>query len=486
MSNSVTKMYENNSVTIFKAPEAAELNLRDFKVELGVGNEWVEAPVYRMKVAYGNRISGYNIFHSSSIMADIKGTVKVRVTSLCRNIKHCRIRPLSDNIKFNFDRTTVEFTVDKPLQLSLEINGDIYRNLHLFFNAPEENIPDKDDPNVIYIPAGIHTIGNCEYIEQSPNMEPVLYVTDGKTLYLEGGSIVKAHIHVMGDNVTICGRGIVDLIHTNSPTCIADKLPDRNIYPRGIKLDHCNNVTVRDIMVKNPCHYIVSGNQCTNVTLDNLKLFACHSWSDGIDMMSSSHIRIKNCFVRSNDDSIAIYARRWDCVGDPHDWVVENCVLWADSAHSINIGTHGSQDPNVRETIYDMHFKDIDILEINCSAPIYYGAMAFSVGDEVSCRDFTFENIRVDDFSSSCLFFLVLLQNGSFNPCPGYKIENISFKDIYYNGANINPSQIAGFDDERKVKNVSFENVVINGKRITSFEEGNIEVGKYTENITIK
>ncbi len=484
MSNKTIITDNLNSVTVFKAPEGADLNLRDFKVEFGVGENWIEAPVYRMKVAFLNRISGYNVFYSSTVSADIKGEIKVRVTSLCRNINFCRIRPLSDNIKFNFDRTTVEFTVDKPLQLSLEINGDIYRNLQLFFNAPEENIPDKDDPNVIYIPAGVHTIANCEYIEKSPNMESVLYVHEGKTLYLEGGSIVKAHIHVIGDNATICGRGMVDLLYTNAPSCVAYDLPDRNIYPRGIKLDHCDNVTVRDIIVHDPCHYIVSGNQCTNVTLDNLKLFSCHYWSDGIDMMSAKHIKIKNCFVRSNDDSIAIYARRWDCVGDAYDWEIENCILWADNAHSINIGTHGSQNPNARESIYDIHFKDIDILEIHCCSPGYYGAMAFSVGDEVCCHDFTFENIRVDDFASSCLFFLQVQKNG-YNPCPGYKIENISFKDIYYNGANSNPSHIRGYDEERMVKNVSFENVVINGKRIKSFEEGNIEVGEFVENITI-
>ena len=486
MNNSVTIKDGNNSVTVFPAPAGASLNGRDFKVELGVGEKWLTPSVYKMKVSYGNKIHGYNLFYSSCIMADISGEVKVRVTSLSRNIEFCKIRPVSDNVKFDFNRNTVTFTVDRPLKLSLEINGDIYRNLHLFFNAPEENIPDKNDPNVIYIPAGIHTSENCDLIEISPNMEPVIYVPDGKTLYLEGGSIVKAHIHIIGDNATVCGRGIIDLIDTNAVTCVANDLPDRNIYPRGIKLDHCDNVVVRDIMVKNPCHYLISGNQCTNVTLDNLKLFACHSGSDGIDMMSASHIRINNCFIRSNDDSIAIYNRRWDCVGDSFDWVVENCILWADGAHTINIGSHGSQNPKLREEIYDIHFKDIDILGVTCGSPVYWGSMAFSVGDECICRDFTFENIRVDDFDSSCLFFIKVQMNRDFNPCPGYMVKDITFKDIYYNGANQNPSTIEGYDSERLVKNVTFENLVINGKRMKSFEEANIIIGDNTENIVIR
>ncbi len=486
MENKIARTCGANSLTVYNAPEGAVLNNEDFAVEFNCGDGWVKAPVYRMKTAYSSGFRAYNCFRSSMVQTDIEGKIDVRVTSLAKNIEFCKIRPLSDNIKFNFDRTTVTFSVDRPLQLSLEINGNTYSNLHLFFNPIEQDIPDKADQNVIYIPAGVHTIDNCEHIKMGRNNFPVLYVYSNQTLYLEGGAVVKASVCVMGDNVKILGRGIIDVIDSNAVSSFWADLPDRNIYPWALKLDHGTNILVDGIVIKNPCHYGINGSQCENLTINNVKVFACHNWSDGIDLMCCRGVRISNCFVRSNDDSIAVYARRWDCDGNCEDWEVTNCVLWADSAHPVNIGSHGTQSSENRAEIRNMHFSDIDVLEVNCTCPVYWGVVAVGAGDENYIHDLTFENFRVDDFTCSSLFFVEVEKNGDFNPVPGYAVENITFKDFYYNGINRTVSSVRGYDNERKVKNVTFDNIVINGKKIESFEEANIKVGDFAENIIIK
>lgn len=486
MNDIIKRSVGANTLTIFPAPDGADMNTRDFKVEMNVGDGWVDVPVFNAKVAYHEEYVGYNCYRSSFASADFEGKVDVRVTSLSRNIDYLKIRPLSDNVKFTNDRTSALFSIDKPCQLSVEVNGHIYRNLHLFFNAPETDVPSPDDENVIYLGAGIHTKDNCKYIVTAEKKAPRLFLKEGQTLYLAGGAILQASVVIEGDNTKILGRGMIDLLFTNSNDCSAFSLPDRDIYPQGIKIDHSNNVDISGIIIRNPCHYLVCGCQCSYVTIDNIKTFACHSWSDGIDMMSSHHITIKNSFIRSCDDSIAIYARRWDCVGDSYDWDITNCILWSDIAHSINIGTHGTQTEEHREVIHDIRFKDIDILEVNCKYDIYWGTMAFSVGDENICRDFTFEDIRVDDFSCSNLFYLKVQKNGDFNPNPGYLIENITFKDITYNGANQNASRLGGYDKDRVVRNITFDNLIINGKKIESAEEGNIDIGEFVENVVFK
>ncbi len=486
MTDIITKKFGANSLTVFPAPTGADMNTRDFKVEMNVGDGWTQVPVYNAKVAYREDYVNYNCYRSSFASADIEGKIDVRVTSLSRNIDYAKIRPLSDEIRFTSDRNTILFSVDKPCQLSVEVNGHIYRNLQLFFNPPENDIPSPDDENVIYLGAGVHNAENCEHIVTMENKAPQLFVKEGQTLYLAGGCVLQAAVIVKGNNTKVIGRGIIDLLFTNAKDCSAYSLPDRQIYPQGIKIDHADNVYISGVIIRNPCSYCVSGAQCSNVTIDNIKTFACHSWSDGIDMMASHHITIKNSFVRSCDDSIAIYARRWDNIGDSYDWDITNCVLWSDIAHSINIATHGSQDENNRETIHDIRFKDIDILEVNCRSSAYWGAMAFTCGDENICRDFTFEDIRVDDFTCSDLFFVKVQKNGGFNPNPGYLIENITFKNITYNGANQNPSFISGYDKDRVVRNVTFDNVVINGKKILNAEEGNIQIGDFVENIVFK
>jgi hypothetical protein len=112
--------------------------------------------------------------------------------------------------------------------------------------------------------------------------------------------------------------------------------------------------------------------------------------------------------------------------------------------------------------------------------------MAFSVGDYNLVKDVTFENIRVEHIQRGQLFNLRILFNTEFSFGIGRGIENVTFRNIYYDGCCENPSVIAGYDAQRIVDGVLFENIVIRGKRIKSFDEGNIRVGNFTNNITLK
>lgn len=51
----------------------------------------------------------------------------------------------------------------------------------MFVNGPEQNIPDPNDPNVIFYGPGIHEITHVE-------------VGDNKTVYVAGGAVVRLTI----------------------------------------------------------------------------------------------------------------------------------------------------------------------------------------------------------------------------------------------------------------------------------------------------
>jgi hypothetical protein len=55
---------------------------------------------------------------------DVKAPVTV-VIKAARDIKWVDIRPLSAAVKFTFRDSTITFTVSKPQQLSIELNGSI-------------------------------------------------------------------------------------------------------------------------------------------------------------------------------------------------------------------------------------------------------------------------------------------------------------------------------------------------------------------------
>jgi hypothetical protein len=269
------------------------------------------------------------------------------------------------------------------------------------------------------------------------------------------------------ENVKILGRGVIDE-------------PER-----GIEISRSKGITIDGPIVVNPKRYTVSCGQSSDIRIHNLKTFSASPWSDGLDFMSCSRVRVDDVFLRTSDDSIAIYGHRWDFRGDARDYLVTNAVLWADVAHPINIGLHGDTTGN-GETLENIRFQNIDILEHDEDDPNYQGAMAISDGDNNLVRNVVFDSIRVDDFEEGQLVNLRVVFNQKYNTAPGRGIENILFRNVTYTGANQYVSVIAGYDGTRGVRGVRFEHLIINGRRIGSAREANIDIGEHVSGVTFR
>ncbi len=97
--------------------------------------------------------------HATYCRFDMSGQVEV-IIKANRDIKWVGVRPLSAGVKPIFKDSTITFSLSKPVQLSIELNGSIRMPLFVFANAPEKNKPSKGDPNVRFFEAGkIHYAG---------------------------------------------------------------------------------------------------------------------------------------------------------------------------------------------------------------------------------------------------------------------------------------------------------------------------------------
>jgi len=199
--------------------------------------------------------------------------------------------------------------------------------------------------------------------------------------------------------------------------------------------------------------------------------------------------------MRNSDDNIAIYGHRWNYYGDVRHVTVENSTLWADVAHPILVGTHG--DTANPDTLEDIEFRNLDILDQREPQLDYQGCMSLNAGDGNLIRNVRFEDIRVEDFRQGQLLNLRVFFNRKYNTSPGRGIENVLFKNVTYNGTHANPSIVEGFDDSREIKNVVFENLRINGRLIADdmpgkpgyFKTGDmarIFVGEHVEGIVFR
>lgn len=397
---------------------------------------------------------------ASMVQFDFEEKVEIRVKVNNGMVHDVKIRPSAQLIKYELKGNTVFFTLDKPQKLSLEVNGDKFHNLHIFANELEKEIPNPDEPDVIYFGPGVH----------KPQDTPgdTFNIPSNTTVYLAPGAVINGEFVCKNvENVRFIGRGYI-----YEPQ-------------RGFEITFSKNIEIDGITVINPTHYTVYGGQTQGLKINNLKSFSCRGWSDGIDLMSCSDVAINGIFMRNSDDCIAIYTHRWDFHGDSRNYDITNAILWADIAHPINIGLHGDTKKEVN-IIENINFENITILEHDEDDRNYQGCMAFSVSDHNLVRNITFENVWVENIQEGQLFNMRVLYNEKYSSGAGRGIKNITFKNIYYNGYDENHSIIEGYSDINSIENVLFENIVINGKRVSSFEEGNMKIGNYTKNIRIK
>lgn len=435
----------------------------DFSVKVRKpGGEWKDLFEYGVKV---DKVvgSGHSVQKASMAYFDFSGTVEVAVTSNNGAINKARIRPLSYGIKSKIKGNTLSFTLLNPANLSVEINDDIFHNLHLFANPIEKNVPDSKDPNVMYFGPGIHEVPNQKLI-----------VPSNKTVYLAGGAVLKGQIALDGvSNVNIVGRGIVD-----------------QEVKLGIHIANSKNVNVEGVFAS---QCLAGGSD--GVKINNVKTISFFGWGDGMNVMASNNVFYDRVFVRSSDDCTTVYGTRKGFKGGCKNVTMQNSTLWADVGHPILIGTHGNSDkPDVLE---NLNYINIDILDQKEMQVDYQGCLGINVGDNNLAKNVLFENIRVEDFREGQLLNLRVYYNTKYCTAPGLGIEDVVFRNIEYNGNNANLSIIAGYNEQRKIKNVTFENLKINGVLIHDEMKGKPKwyktsdmarffVGEHVEGVSFK
>ncbi|MDQ0598046.1 hypothetical protein QF037_002391 [Streptomyces canus] len=427
-----------DKLVVFPIPSGVPTN-SSFSVKARTaGGNWQTVPVYRARAKQIDANTGSGpVFNSSVATFDFTGTVEVAVTSAKGAIGSAKIRPLSYGTRFTVDGDTVSFTLTEPRNLSIEIDGEIFNNLQLHANPIETHVPDPDDPDVIYFGPGLHK-----------TTDNVVKVPSGKTLYLAGGAVLTSRVEFVNvENARLIGRGVL----YNSPS--------------GVLLQYAKNIEIDGILVLNPSSgYSVTVGQSKQVTIRNLHSYSHGQWGDGIDVFSSEDVLIEGVWMRNSDDCIAIYAHRWDYYGDCRNITVRNSTLWADVAHPINVGTHGNTDKP--ETIENLVFSNIDILDHREPQMDYQGCIALNPGDSNLLSNVRAQDIRVEDFRWGQLINMRVMYNKSYNTSVGRGIDGVFIRNMTYTGTHANPSIMVGYDADHAIKNVTFQNLVINGKMI--------------------
>lgn len=411
--------------------------------------------VWRMK-GMDDKKGSKDIFEMAAFCyREVAGPTAVKVKASV-DVTSAKVLPSSRGIVPQIKGREISFQAIPGDRLTLEINGDEYHSLHIFANPVEEDVPDPQDPNVIYYGPGEHYVSRI--VVRSGQ---TLYIAPGAVLYgemfqREKGGPYSPVISLIGDNIKVKGSGIVD-------GSLCDIHTTNLLYVNG------NNISIEGIILRDASVWTVPVMRSKNVTIDGVKIFGYRANSDGIDVCNSENVTIKNCFIRTLDDLIVIKTVR---SGGPCENVYAyGNVLWNEVAHAVSVGAEISHD------IRNVYFQDNDIIHDKgreWSMRVYHC-------DHATVSNIVFKNLRIEE-SKNFISLWINKAVWSTSNDRGH-INGVVFEDIFA-GNVVNPAiQLLGYDAEHMVEDVTFRNVQVNGKVVG---EKDITSNQFVKNITVK
>lgn len=481
MSLSVTG---TEKVRIYPAPKGIELS-SDF----AVGIQGRQVPVYKTKVPPGDnipRLSGSRSEFGFASLASFDLRSSVDVTITCPEpVKSIKILPTSFGIVPKVHEKTITIAIDRPQHVTLEVNGDWQESLHIFANPFEKNIPNPDDPDVVYFGPGLHELTN-------------LTVGDNTTIYIAGGAYIRGGMDpdekqvedsgrmrntpsfvLSGKNISIRGRGIIE----------QEAIPrSKRRYP--LLVHDAQDVTIEGIIFLDPSHWTVPIKRSDNVHVDNIKIIGWRGNADGVDISSSRDVLVENCFMRSLDDLVVVKSRTDQ--GEAKNIHVRKCVLWNELAHCLSIGAE------LRENVSHVLFEDCDVIHDvgrETALRIYHC-------DNAVISDITFQDIRVEE-ARRLISCWIGTTRWTKTKERGH-IRNVVFRDITAVSAPIDPTltgfqdgpdwkpyiikdhasmELVGFDEDHIIENVLLDNVVLDGRKVTA---EHVAMNEFVKNVRFK
>lgn len=364
-----------------------------------------------------------------------------------------KILPVMLGITPQVTNGAIKFTVSKtPMQITLifddnYVSGNV---LHLFANPLERYAPSEIE-DVLYFPAGFHDVRGTT---------GALDVPSDTIVYLEPGAVVYGGIRAAGEHIRIFGSGVI--------------LVDGGCTKIALDAVQCHDLDIEGVIVHTHAKngWNVHLYLCDTVNIYNMKVIsATYACTDGLDISNGRGILVKNCFIRSCDDSISIKAfdRSLAC----EDIYFQHMILWNDCNSSMVVG-----EESKAAYYHYITFQDIDVL-FSYDDPQYHeqlaerSVMSIVLLDGVECTGITWDNVRINKCERLACF--VFRDNFWFGTVKGDqsgpgKIDGVQLHNIRVfcdSGSRIaNQILIEGFDENKIVDNVDLRLVQIMGVEI--------------------
>ncbi len=251
--------------------------------------------------------------------------------------------------------------------------------------------------------------------------------------------------------------------------------------PRLLFIWGCNNVTIKNVKLRDAGFWTTHLYQCNNVLVENCDIRSPYKpvpapSTDGIDIDACKKVTIRNCFISVNDDAVCIKGGKGPDAhqraenGVVEDILIENCsfgethgtlTLGSECIHARNIILRNCKVDNncpilrmkMRPDTYQV-YENISISNVTgkCGtiAQIFPWKQFFNLEGSTEKPFGTIRNITFSDINVSCGTFADLQGNAADT------VSNILFKNI--------TATASSADFKNKYSSVKAENVTLNGQ----------------------
>jgi len=458
------------TVTAYAAPDQLPVHLRAQEFKVTAGGKSIDL--------YNGGMNSWNhpvIFGSWDMSG---GPVDVTITPR-DSFGTYKLLPRSLELESRQEMKTITFTLKEAANVTLVLDDNFQGTvLHLFAQKDEHDIPDPNDPNVVYFAPGYHDLGGYD-------TKP-LQLRSGQTLYIAGGAVVRGRVHASGvSDVTIRGRGIL----------FNDYTANDEYGNVTLALSFVTNSKVQDIIVNNDtANWTSALHGSSNVEVLNYKgVSPRFASSDGFDINSSHDIMFDGIFIHSADDAVAIKGLSEEKEAAKalpvYNITYQNAQLWSDANNAIGIGAE-----TVAASFKNITFRNIDVLfnyDDRNNPDVLPDRSAINIFslNATHFSDITFEDIRVE--KAKRLINIQMDTTFYFGALLGSWVEDGEMSGITYNNITSysdgsNEIKVAGWDEKHLISDVAFDNIIINGKKVKDLKDPHFTVNKYTANINVQ
>lgn len=348
---------------------------------------------------------------------------------------------------------SLSFTLDRPGQFAIEINGRMDEHpLLVFADPPETDLPDRQDPKVRWFGPGVYNLGN----------EP-LPIAAGETLYLAPGALVYGRFKgIDASDVRLTGRGIL------AGTPYPPNPPNTYTAPHLFELrGESHRFQADGVTFLNSPHYnlLVRGR---DAHVQNVKMIAWWFSTDGLGVGANSIV--EDSFFKVSDDTFKLY---YD------NMIVRRNVVW-----QMDNGMVFQLSWNLNTNASGIRVTDIDVIRVEHYREANNRAVFGSLhGGSADLSDYLFEDIRIEGPIWRLVKLTALQTSWSRSPTSG-TLSDLRFRNITVTGPVRQPSEIKSLEDTGRFEDITFENLTVDGQLITDPRSADFDIDPHsTSNI---